>query len=184
MTWKKPQKGEVVRCFLGIDAGSTTTKFVLLDEQEEILDSFYAPNEGDPLKVAKEALICLRKRYEEAGAELEILSAGTTGYGEMLFSKAFEIPCHTVETVAHARASEKYVKDASFILDIGGQDMKAIWLEDGVITNILLNEACSSGCGSFLENFASSLHIPTKEIAKKAFASKNQQFWVVVVRYL
>ena len=98
---------------------------------------FYAPNEGDPLKVAKEALICLRKRYEEAGAELEILSAGTTGYGEMLFSKAFEIPCHTVETVAHARASEKYVKDASFILDIGGQDMKAIWLEDGVITNIL-----------------------------------------------
>lgn len=173
VTWKKPQKGEVVRCFLGIDAGSTTTKFVLLDEQEEILDSFYAPNEGDPLKVAKEALICLRKRYEEAGAELEILSAGTTGYGEMLFSKAFEIPCHTVETVAHARASEKYVKDASFILDIGGQDMKAIWLEDGVITNILLNEACSSGCGSFLENFASSLHIPTKEIAKKAFASKN-----------
>ena len=66
VTWKKPQKGEVVRCFLGIDAGSTTTKFVLLDEQEEILDSFYAPNEGDPLKVAKEALICLRKRYEEA----------------------------------------------------------------------------------------------------------------------
>ena len=69
VTWKKPQKGEVVRCFLGIDAGSTTTKFVLLDEQEEILDSFYAPNEGDPLKVAKEALICLRKRYEEAGAD-------------------------------------------------------------------------------------------------------------------
>ena len=129
-------------------------------------------------------MICLRKRYEEAGAELEILSAGTTGYGEMLFSKAFEIPCHTVETVAHARASEKYVKDASFILDIGGQDMKAIWLEDGVITNILLNEACSSGCGSFLENFASSLHIPTKEIAKKAFASKNPAVWVVVVRYL
>ena len=66
----------------------------------------------------------MRKRYEEAGAELEILSAGTTGYGEMLFSKAFEIPCHTVETVAHARASEKYVKDASFILDIGGFNFK------------------------------------------------------------
>ena len=173
ITHKQPKQGEVVRCFLGIDAGSTTTKFVLLDEKEEILDSFYAPNEGDPLKVAKDALISLRKRYEDAGAKLEILSAGTTGYGEMLFSKAFEIPCHTVETVAHARASEKYVKDASFILDIGGQDMKAIWLEDGVITNILLNEACSSGCGSFLENFASSLHIQTKEIAQKAFASKN-----------
>ena len=81
----------------------------------------------------------------------------------MLFSKAFEIPLPTkLRRVAHARASEKYVKDASFILDIGGQDMKAIWLEDGVITNILLNEACSSGFGSFFENFASSLHILTK----------------------
>ena len=173
ITWKKPQKGEVVRGYLGIDAGSTTTKFVLLSDNEEILDSFYAPNEGDPLKVAKQALIDLRERYKEAGAELEILSAGTTGYGEMLFSKAFDIKNHTVETVAHARAAEKYIQDASFILDIGGQDMKAIWLENGVITNILLNEACSSGCGSFLENFASSLHIPTKEIAKTAFSSKN-----------
>lgn len=173
ITWKKPQKGEVVRGYLGIDAGSTTTKFVLLSDNEEILDSFYAPNEGDPLKVAKQALIDLRERYKEAGAELEILSAGTTGYGEMLFSKAFDIKNHTVETVAHVRAAEKYIQDASFILDIGGQDMKAIWLENGVITNILLNEACSSGCGSFLENFASSLHIPTKEIAKTAFSSKN-----------
>ena len=173
VTWKRPKKGETVRCFLGIDAGSTTTKFVLLDEQEEILDSFYAPNEGDPLKVAKDALICLRKRYEEAGAELEILSAGTTGYGEMLFSKAFEIPCHTVETVAHARASEKYVKDASFILDIGGQDMKALMIKDGVINNILLNEACSSGCGSFIEGFSKSLGISIDEFAKLAISSKR-----------
>ena len=75
ITWKKPQKGEVVRGYLGIDAGSTTTKFVLLSDNEEILDSFYAPNEGDPLKVAKQALIDLRERYKEAGAELEILSA-------------------------------------------------------------------------------------------------------------
>lgn len=173
ITWKEPKKGETVRGYLGIDAGSTTTKFVLLSQDEEILDSFYAPNEGDPLKVAKQALIDLRERYKQAGAKLEILSAGTTGYGEMLFSKAFDIKNHTVETVAHARAAEKYIQDASFILDIGGQDMKAIWLENGVITNILLNEACSSGCGSFLENFASSLHIPTKEIAKTAFSSKN-----------
>lgn len=173
ITWKEPKKGETVRGYLGIDAGSTTTKFVLLSQDEEILDSFYAPNEGDPLKVAKQALVDLRERYKQAGAKLEIISAGTTGYGEMLFSKAFDIKNHTVETVAHARAAEKYIQDASFILDIGGQDMKAIWLENGVITNILLNEACSSGCGSFLENFASSLHIPTKEIAKTAFSSKN-----------
>ena len=173
ITWKKPQKGEVVRGYLGIDAGSTTTKFVLLSDNEEILDSFYAPNEGDPLKVAKQALIDLRERYKEAGAELEILSAGTTGYGEMLFSKAFDIKNHTVETVAHARAAEKYIQDASFILDIGGQDMKAIWLENGVITNILLNEACSSGCGSFIETFAKSLNFSVQDFAREALFAQN-----------
>lgn len=109
---EKPQKGEVVRGYLGIDAGSTTTKFVLLSDNEEILDSFYAPNEGDPLKVAKQALIDLRERYKEAGAELEILSAGTTGYGEMLFSKAFDIKNSYGRNVAHARAAEKYIQDA------------------------------------------------------------------------
>ena len=80
---------------------------------------------------------------------------------------------HAVETVAHARAAAKYTPDATFLLDIGGQDMKAIWLDNGVITNIVVNEACSSGCGSFLENFASSLHIPAREIAEKAFSSQH-----------
>lgn len=167
----EPEKGQTIRAYLGIDSGSTTTKFVLMDEEENILDSFYAPNEGDPLTVAREALVSMRKRYEEAGARLHILAAGTTGYGEMLFHKAFHTECHVVETVAHARATEKYVKDATFILDIGGQDMKAIWLDHGIITNIVVNEACSSGCGSFLENFASSLHIPVKQIADAAFSS-------------
>ncbi len=166
-------KGEKVRAYLGIDCGSTTTKFVLMDEQENILDSFYASNEGEPLKIAKEALLAMYRRYKEAGVELEIIAVGTTGYGEMLFAKAFLAECHVVETVAHARAANKYVPEASFILDIGGQDMKAIWLENGIITNIVVNEACSSGCGSFLENFASSLHIPVKEIAKAAFTSEN-----------
>lgn len=169
----KLQKGEIVHAYLGIDSGSTTTKFVLMDEGENILDSFYAANEGDPLLVAKNALIALRERYRQAGAKLDIIAAGATGYGELLFTKAFNLECHVVETVAHARAAEKYVEDASFILDIGGQDMKAIWIDDGIITNIVVNEACSSGCGSFLENFASSLHIPVKEIANAAFSSKN-----------
>lgn len=169
----KLQKGEIVHAYLGIDSGSTTTKFVLMDEEENILDSFYAANEGDPLLVAKNALIALRERYRQAGAKLDIIAAGATGYGELLFTKAFNLECHVVETVAHARAAEKYVEDASFILDIGGQDMKAIWIDDGIITNIVVNEACSSGCGSFLENFASSLHIPVKEIANAAFSSKN-----------
>lgn len=166
-------KGEKVRAYLGIDCGSTTTKFVLMDEQENILDSFYASNGGEPLHIAKKALLAMYRRYKEAGVELEIIAVGTTGYGEMLFAKAFSAECHVVETVAHARAANKYVPDASFILDIGGQDMKAIWLENGIITNIVVNEACSSGCGSFLENFASSLHIPVREIAKAAFKSEN-----------
>ena len=166
-------KGEIVRAYLGIDSGSTTTKFVLMDEEENILDSFYAANEGDPLLVAKNALIAMRERYRQAGVKLDIIAAGATGYGELLFTKAFNLECHVVETVAHARAAEKYVSDASFILDIGGQDMKAIWLDNGIITNIVVNEACSSGCGSFLENFASSLHIPVREIADAAFSSKN-----------
>ena len=168
-----PKKGETVHVYLGIDSGSTTTKFVLMDENENILDSFYAPNEGDPLTVAKTALLTIHDRYEKAGARLDIIAAGTTGYGELLFSKAFSTECHVVETVAHARAADKYIKDATFILDIGGQDMKAIWIDNGIITNIVVNEACSSGCGSFLENFASSLHIPVEEIADAAFSSDH-----------
>ena len=163
----------VINAYLGIDSGSTTTKFVLIGEEEEILDSFYASNEGNPLDVAKQALIRMRERYQKSGRKIHIIAAGTTGYGEILFAKAFQAEYHTVETVAHARAVEKYVKDASFILDIGGQDMKAIWLDNGIITNILVNEACSSGCGSFLENFASSLHIPVEKIAEAAFASQH-----------
>lgn len=171
--WQIPQGKKVLRAYLGIDSGSTTTKFVLMDEEEHILDSFYAPNEGRPLAVAKAALIAMRERYRSAGVELEIIAAGTTGYGEVLFANAFDTECHVVETVAHARAAEKYVKDASFILDIGGQDMKAIWIDKGVITNIVVNEACSSGCGSFLENFAATLNISVDQIADAAFASKS-----------
>ncbi|MCC8138202.1 MAG: acyl-CoA dehydratase activase [Clostridiales bacterium] len=169
----QPRDGETVRAYLGIDSGSTTTKFVLMDERENILDTFYSPNEGEPLMVAKKAILEIRDRYRKAGAQLEIIAAGATGYGEMLFSKAWNTECHMVETVAHARAAAKYVDDATFILDIGGQDMKAIWVDHGIVTNIVVNEACSSGCGSFLENFASSLHIPVREIAKAAFESKH-----------
>ena len=167
------RRGQTVRAWLGIDSGSTTTKFVLLGEKEELLDSFYAPNAGEPLMVAREALIALRERYKAAGAELEILGVGTTGYGEQLFAEALSAECHVVETVAHARAATKYIPDATFLLDIGGQDMKAIWLDRGVVTNIVVNEACSSGCGSFLENFASSLHIPVDQIAEAVFASQH-----------
>ena len=171
--WTPPQKGQIVKGYLGIDSGSTTTKFVLIDEDENILDCFYAPNEGSPLTVAKKALMDMKQRYENCGAQLEIIAAGTTGYGEMLFNEAFSTEYHVVETVAHTKAAEKYVDGVSFILDIGGQDMKAVWIDNGVVTNIVVNEACSSGCGSFLENFALALNIPVKEIAQKAFESQN-----------
>jgi predicted CoA-substrate-specific enzyme activase len=168
-----PRRGERVRAYLGLDAGSTTTKFVLIDEREEVIEGFYGANVGDPLRVAKEALAALKERYDDAGATLEIVGFGTTGYGELLFDKAFGADFHTVETVAHAEAAARYVKDATFILDIGGQDMKAINLVNGIVTNITLNEACSAGCGSFLENFADNLGIPTDKIAQAAFDAKN-----------
>ena len=168
-----PAPGSTVRTYLGIDSGSTTTKFALVSPDGKLVDSFYAPNEGEPLDVARAALIALRDRYRAAGATLDILGVGTTGYGELMFAKAFGADYHTVETVAHARAAEACVPDASFVLDIGGQDMKALWLDGGIITDIVVNEACSSGCGSFLENFASSLNIPVEGIAQAAFSSTN-----------
>ena len=167
------KRGQVVRAYLGIDSGSTTTKFALLDEEGHLIDSFYANNEGEPLDVATGALADLAARWEQAGVALDIVGCATTGYGELLFAKAFHADCHVVETVAHALAAARYIDDATFILDIGGQDMKAIWIDDGIVTDILVNEACSSGCGSFLENFARSLGLATREIADAAFRSKS-----------
>ena len=167
------RKGETVEAYLGIDSGSTTTKFALLDTTGHLIDSFYSSNEGDPLAVAKRALGELGQRWQESGVQLNIAGCATTGYGEQLFAKAFHADCHVVETVAHALAAARYVTDASFILDIGGQDMKAIWIDQGIVTDILVNEACSSGCGSFLENFARGLDLETKDIAAAAFRSQS-----------
>ena len=165
--------GQKVRAYLGIDCGSTTAKFVLMDEKGQLLDSYYGPNEGDPLKVLRKGLIAVRDRARKAGAELSVIAAGSTGYGELLTAKAFGTEFHMVETVAHARAAAEFEKDVSFILDIGGQDMKAIWVNRGIVTNIVVNEACSSGCGSFLESFARTLRIPVYEIAETAFRSEH-----------
>ena len=152
---------------------ATTTKFALINEDEQLIDAFYASNEGEPLDIAVAALVALDDRFKAAGAKLDILGLGTTGYGEALFAKAFHADTHMVETVAHEAAAAKYVPDVSFILDIGGQDMKAIWVDSGVVTDILVNEACSSGCGSFLESFAKSLGVAVADIAPAAFRSKS-----------
>ncbi|MDR1760802.1 MAG: acyl-CoA dehydratase activase [Fibrobacter sp.] len=171
--YPQPVSGSVVNAYLGIDAGSTTTKMVLLDENEQVIDGFYAGNDGEPLAVLKRALVSLADRYEEFGCKLNILGVGTTGYGEQLFAKAIKADYHTVETVAHANAAQYLHSDVSFILDIGGQDMKAISIQDGVVTGIILNEACSSGCGSFIETYARSLGIPMEQIAELAFNAKS-----------
>jgi predicted CoA-substrate-specific enzyme activase len=160
-----------IRGFLGIDAGSTTTKFVLLSEEEELLYSFYSNNDGAPLRVIQSGLIDMYKHFQEKNTVLSILGLGTTGYGEKLFASALRADYHTVETVAHAEAARKYLPQVSFILDIGGQDMKAIYIKDGIVTNIVLNEACSAGCGSFIETYARSLGIPVENIAEMAFAA-------------
>ena len=167
------QAGETVHVALGIDSGSTTTKFALIDAKGKLIDSFYASNEGRPLDVAKRGLVDLKRRWDAAGVALAIDAVGTTGYGEDLFARAFHADYHTVETVAHARAATACVPDATFVLDIGGQDMKAIWLNQGVLTDIVVNEACSAGCGSFLEGFAKNLDIAVKDVAERAFESKS-----------
>ncbi|MCD7805718.1 MAG: acyl-CoA dehydratase activase, partial [Lachnospiraceae bacterium] len=159
--------------YLGIDSGSTTSKMVLMDEQERVIDRFYASNRGQALQVVCDGIRSFYEKYDKQGVSLRILGVGTTGYGEKMLAKAFGADYHIVETVAHATAALRFFPEATFLLDIGGQDMKAIWLEDGVITNIMLNEACSSGCGSFLETFAESLNIPVEKISDEAFASEN-----------
>jgi len=169
----EPREGKRYPVWIGIDAGSTTAKFVMIDNEENLLDKFYAPNQGEPLEVVTRGLKKLRDRWIGAGAVLEIQGVGTTGYGENLFSRAYHADYHCVETVAHARAARKFASDVSFILDIGGQDMKAISLSEGIVSGIILNEACSAGCGSFLETYARSLGIPVENAAEIAFTAKN-----------
>ena len=165
--------GTTLEVYLGIDAGSTTSKFVLIDEKGNLINAYYAHNQGDPLGVIHRGLVALRDTYTSEGVNLHIRGAGTTGYGEVLFAKAFNADYHTVETVAHAEAALSIDPSVSFILDIGGQDMKAIYIQNGIITGITLNEACSAGCGSFLETYAASLGVPVHQIASLAFKSKN-----------
>jgi len=166
-------KGTIVDVWLGIDAGSTTSKLVLLDNDGELIDRAYANNQGVPLDVVKELLIRIRDRYNEQGVTLNVRGCGTTGYGEDMFASALGADYHTVETVAHAEAAMQYAPEVSFILDIGGQDMKAIQIRDGVVTGIQLNEACSAGCGSFIETYSRSLGVPVENIATQAFESQH-----------
>ncbi|MGL4742337.1 MAG: acyl-CoA dehydratase activase-related protein [Sarcina sp.] len=156
--------------YLGIDAGSTTTKLVLMSENKEILHSYYASNKGNPLNVLKSELINI---YKILGDDKFIKSSCVTGYGEDLIKSAFNVDYGIVETIAHFRAASYFNPKVDFILDIGGQDIKCFKIDDGIISNIMLNEACSSGCGSFIESFAGQMGYTAKEFAKAGLMAKG-----------
>ncbi len=158
------------KCYLGIDAGSTTTKIALVGEKGELLFSYYTNNQGDPVAAAVNAIKSLKERISP---DAEIVRSCSTGYGEALLKSAFSLDEGEVETVAHCRAAKFFDPACDCVLDIGGQDMKCIKLKNDVVDTVILNEACSSGCGSFLENFANSLDFSVEEFAQKALISKN-----------
>ena len=163
----KTYKGNI---FLGIDVGSTTTKAVVLGQNGELLYSSYNNNEGSPLN---KTLEILKELYILINKDTRIAKATVTGYGEGLIKAALGIDIGEIETICHFRGAKEFMPNVEFILDIGGQDMKALMIKDGIINNILLNEACSSGCGSFIEGFSKSLGISIDEFAKLAISSKR-----------
>lgn len=156
--------------YLGIDVGSTTSKIVLIDEDANILYSYYGGNQGSPLEIVKEKLIEI---YQFLPKNIKIKQAGVTGYGEALIKSALKVDIGEVETIAHFKAAKFFMPDVDFIIDIGGQDMKAIRIKEGAIEEIILNEACSSGCGSFIESFAKSLNMNVQDFAKAALTSTH-----------
>ncbi len=156
--------------FLGVDAGSTTTKAALTDAEGNLLYTYYTNNEGNPVETSRKIL---KDLYERMPEDLYIAYAVTTGYGEGLIKAAFRMDYGEIETIAHYRAARQFKPDVDFILDIGGQDMKCVKIRDGAIYSIMLNEACSSGCGSFIETYAKSVNMSVKDFAAEALTSRT-----------
>ncbi len=156
--------------FLGLDAGSTTTKAILIDISGRILWRFYDVNAGNPVELAVRVL---KDLYKQLPSSVYIGRTVSTGYGEALFQASLKADAGEVETIAHYRAADFFVPGVEFLLDIGGQDMKCLRMKDGAITSIQLNEACSSGCGSFLDNFARSLGMDIRTFSKKALLAER-----------
>lgn len=154
--------------FLGIDSGSTTTKIVLIDEHGRVAFEYYVNNKGDAIGAVQTGLQSALEKFAVHGKTPCIVRSMVTGYGEDLIRAAFGLDDGMVETLAHFRAARAFDKDVSFIMDIGGQDMKAIFVKDGFIQDIKINEACSSGCGSFIESFARNMGYTAAEFGKEA----------------
>lgn len=161
----KPGRQDV---FIGIDSGSTTTKIVVTDTEARLLYTYYKVNGGQPIETVENGLRQLQEECRQHGTELRVVGSCSTGYGEDLIKAAFQLDGGIVETMAHYEGAQYLNPNVSFILDIGGQDMKAIFVNDGVINHIEINEACSSGCGSFIETFARTLGYTAQDFARSA----------------
>lgn len=155
---------------MGIDAGSTTTKVALVGEDGTLLYSFYENNNGSPLATSIKAI---KDIYEKLPEGVNIVRSCSTGYGEALIKSALMLDEGEVETVSHYYAASFFDPSVDCILDIGGQDMKCIKIKDGTVDGVQLNEACSSGCGSFIETFAKSLNYSVQDFAKEALFAKH-----------
>ncbi len=155
--------------YLGIDSGSTTIKMVLVGEDENILYSQYLSNRGNPIELVKGFISDIYNLYPD----INIKSSAVTGYGEEIVKSAFQIDYGIVETTAHFTGAKKFRPDVDFIIDIGGQDMKCFKIKNGIVDNIFLNEACSSGCGSFLQTFAGALNYEIEDFAKLGVYAKS-----------
>lgn len=155
--------------YLGIDCGSTTTKLALIDEDNKILYEYYCSNKGNPVNIVHEELIKIRELCKE---RINIAGSAVTGYGEELICHAFHVDSGIVETMAHLSAAKYFSPEVDFILDIGGQDIKCFKIKNGAVDSIMLNEACSSGCGSFLETFARGLGMSAPEFAVRGLYAK------------
>ena len=163
----KTHKGDI---FVGIDAGSTTTKLVAIDQEGTLLYSLYGSNEGNPLQ---SVIKMLKEFYEVKPPEAVVRFSGVTGYGEKLIQTALNVDLNEIETIAHYTAAKQFMPNVTSIVDIGGQDMKYIRIKKGAIDNIMLNEACSSGCGSFIETFAKSLNLSIEEFVDSALEARR-----------
>ncbi|SMC86715.1 2-hydroxyacyl-CoA dehydratase [Sporomusa malonica] len=158
------------KAYLGIDAGSTTTKLALICEDGSLLYSHYASNRGAPLASVVQALKTL---YTAITDNIKIANSAVTGYGELLIKEALQVDIGEVETVAHFKAASWFLPGVDFVLDIGGQDMKSLIVRNGVIDSVMLNEACSAGCGSFIETVAQSLNMSVAAFASLGIKAKN-----------
>lgn len=180
--WKKEKEADYIQLtpltadtqdvYLGIDSGSTTTKLVVTDPQDRILFTYYTPNNGNPLGAVQKSLEAFYAKCLEVGANPLVKGSCSTGYGEDLIKAAFDLKTGIIETIAHYLAARKINDKVSFILDIGGQDMKAIFVDHGVLNRMELNESCSAGCGTFLETFAKGLNYSVSDFAKMACEAK------------